>query len=564
MLETLSIRDFILIESLDLAFEPGLNVLTGETGAGKSILLDALSFVLGERAERTVVRSGAQQASVTAVFNAAGNSVVEALLDANGMAPEAETVLRRVVTADGRSRAFINGQPLSVTVLRSIGAKLVEIHGQHDERGLLDPSGHRALLDAYAGLETEAAAVRLAWENARTATAALEEARKRQSDRLREAEFVAHAIEELQSFDPKEGEEDLLARERSHLQAAEKIAGDLAEAMEALTGHAGSEAKMNLAVRRLARAQSATAGALAAGIAALERAHHEVAEASAAIAAAQRSFGADPRRLEAVETRLFALRALARKYAVSPDALKARLDSFEKEGRALAHAETEQAELEAAAQAAHETFIRLGLGLSDKRRRAAQLLDKSVAAELLPLKLAWADFKTTLTDLPETERGPGGLDRVAFAVSTNPGAPHGALNKIASGGELSRFILALKVALAGQGEAGTLIFDEIDRGVGGAVADAVGERLLHLSQETQILLVTHSPQVAARGQHHWHVSKAIEGGAMRTSLRKLASAERVEEVARMLSGATVTGEARAAAGALLGIVRVPHRKRTKS
>jgi DNA repair protein RecN (Recombination protein N) len=551
MLAALAIRDFVLIDQLDLELDQGLNVMTGETGAGKSILLDALQFVMGGRTDRDTVRTGAAMASVTAVLEPPETHPIRQMLADNGFPSEGQILLRRQLTSDGRGRAHINDQPASAGLLRMAGEALIEIHGQHDDRGLLNPASHRALTDLHGGLGAQAAAVSLAFEAWRAAESETDAARKAMADAAREHSFLEHAAAELTSLDPQDGEETELASQRTFLMSAEKISADLAEAIDALSGQHGVDAKLNLALRRLARAKAFAQGKLDGAIAAVERASADANEARVATEAAARAFGADGRRLEAIEQRLFALRAAARKYLVPCDALPRKLASFTEQLATITGGSQKLAQLEAAAAEARTKFETLARALSAARIKAGQALDIAVAAELAPLKLDKAQFKTQVDTIGLDQAGAGGLDRVAFTVSTNPGAPFGALNKIASGGELSRFFLALKVALAAQGEAQTLIFDEVDRGVGGAVADAVGERLARLAQGVQVLAVTHAPQVAARAAHHFRVEKAMRGGAMRTIVTRLSRDERIEEVARMLAGASVTEPARAAARALM-------------
>jgi DNA repair protein RecN (Recombination protein N) len=552
MLAALSIRDFVLIDQLDLELESGLNVLTGETGAGKSILLDALQFVMGERTGRDTVRAGAQAASVTAVLDPPADHPVRRAIADHGFSVDGPILLRRQLSADGKGRAHLNDQPASATLLRTIGEAMIEIHGQHDDRGLLNPASHRALVDLHGGLAGDAAAVALAHEAWRQAEGATDAMRKQIADAAREQAFLEHAVQELSTLSPGEGEESQLADARAFLMAAEKISGDLSEAVEALAGHNGIDAKLNLALRRLARAKQHAQGRLDGAIAALERAAVETNEARLAAEAAARAFGADSRKLESIEARLFALRAAARKFLVTCDALPRKLAAMQDQLASITDGSRRLNALDNAAAEARAKFQSLAKSLSSRRIKAAAALDAAVAAELAPLKLDKAQFKTAVEALPLELAGPGGLDKVAFTVSTNPGAPFGPLTKIASGGELSRFFLALKVALAAQGEAQTLIFDEVDRGVGGAVADAVGERLARLSSQVQVLVVTHAPQVAARAAHHFRVEKAVKGGSTRTNVVRLSAPERLEEVARMLSGASVTAEARAAAQALMG------------
>ncbi len=548
MLTSLSIRDVVLIEALDLDFAKGLGVLTGETGAGKSILLDALGLALGDRADSGLVRQGCVQASVTASFSTPESA--RQLLSANdldiGMGEE--LIVRRTVKADGGSRAWINDQPVSAALLRELGGSLVEIHGQHDDRGLINPKGHRDLLDSFARADT--AAVRLAHAAWRNAESTLASARQALEDAERDREWLDHAVAELKAFNPQPGEEDELASRRALMQRGEKIAAELAAITELVEGSDGALSQLRQAARILDRV-SDDHPTLAEALAAVDRAIIESGMAEDKLREAGLALSFDPSALEADEARLFDLRALARKHRVQPEALaeltaelSTKLDAIEAGGEGLA-------KMEAALAAARTTYEAAARDLASKRRDAAGQLDIAVATELVPLKLDSARFQTLVEELPEAQWGPSGMDRVEFMVSTNPGAPFAPLIKIASGGELSRFILALKVALAEVGAAGTMIFDEIDRGVGGAVASAIGERLARLAQKTQLLVVTHSPQVAARGSAHLMIAKASEGTVTRTSVRQLDAAERREEIARMLSGAQVTDEARAQAERLL-------------
>jgi DNA repair protein RecN (Recombination protein N) len=556
MLTGLAIRNIVLIEALDLAFEGGLTVLTGETGAGKSILLDALGLALGMRADSGLVRAGTDQASVTASFEPpAAGSALAALLAGNEIAPEPgePLLIRRTLKADGGSRAFINDQPCSAALLRDVGAYLVEIHGQHDERGLLNPRGHMDLLDAYGGLDTGAVrAAHGAWQEAQTR---LDAARTALETAARERDYLAHAVAELTSFAPEPGEEEALASERATMQKGAKLGEDMAVLDELLGGSDGALSKLRQAARRLDRI-GPEHELLAAALAAFDRAVIEASEAEDHLARASEALAVDPARLDAIETRLFDLRALARKHQVAADELAeltaqmsaqlARIDAGEAGLRDLeAVVATTRAAYEAAAQA-----------MSAGRTEAAARLDKAMAAELAPLKLDAARFRTDVEPLPDGQWRASGRDRVEYMISTNPGAPFAPLTKIASGGELSRFILALKVALAAQGSAGTMIFDEIDRGVGGAVAGAIGERLARLAGPNdlggaQVIVVTHSPQVAARGAGHLLIAKSSEGTITRTGVHPLDARERREEIARMLSGAAITDEARAQADRLL-------------
>ena len=550
MLTGLSIRDVVLIEALDLRFGAGLGALTGETGAGKSILLDSLGLALGMRADSGLVRQGAAQAVVTASFDLPGDHPAHALLADNGLAGEAgePLLIRRIVKADGGSRATVNDQPASATLLRELGAHLVEIHGQHDDRGLLNPRGHRALLDSFGRVDTPpvAAAFRT-WAAAEArlaaATAELETA-------ARDREWLDHAVAELTALAAGEGEEEELAVERSGMQKGARLADDLGTVNKHLDGSDGGSAQLRQAARRLER-MADEHPLLAEAMASLDRAIIELGEAEDRLAAANDALAFDPVRLDAVETRLFELRAVARKHRIEPDALPAlaielagRLSRIDAGDAGLAKLSRAVAEARAAYEDAAAT-------VSAQRELAAARLDKAVAGELAPLRLEAARFRTIVERLPETQWSAAGRDRVEYEISTNPGAPFAPLVKIASGGELSRFILALKVALAEEGGAATMIFDEIDRGVGGAVASAIGERLARLAGGAQLLVVTHSPQVAARADRHWLIAKAHDGLVTRTSVRALDDADRREEIARMLSGAEVTAEARAQAARLL-------------
>ncbi|MDZ4380003.1 MAG: DNA repair protein RecN [Parvibaculum sp.] len=557
MLAALSIRDIVLIDRLELSLDKGLCTLTGETGAGKSILLDSLGLAIGARADAELVRQGAEQGSVTAVFDLPAGHPARALLDENGIETDGDLILRRVQTRDGRSRAFVNDQPVSVGLLRQLGDMLVEIHGQHDERGLLDASGHRAILDAFGGLEPKLREVRKLWAAASAAREALASHEAALAKAKAEQDYLTHVVGELDELAPEPGEETTLAEERTLMMHSEKIAADLAEAEEALSGDGGLDARLNIALRRMARVAEQAGGRLDGAIAALERTLNEAAEARDQVAQALRAVEFDPARLEHVETRLFALRAAARKHNVQVDSLAALAETLRGQLAEIEGGETKLRELRQAAEQASAAYKSAAQALSEARAKAAAKLDKEVMKELKPLKLDKASFRTQIDLL--AEGGPDGLDRVSFLVSTNPGAPFGALIKIASGGELSRFVLALKVALASRGSAPTLIFDEVDAGVGGAVAEAVGLRLAELSREVQVLVVTHSPQVAARARHHFRISKneagetkAKKDARLATRVETLDADARREEIARMLAGATVTDEARAAADRLIG------------
>ncbi len=567
MLIGLSIRDVVLIEALDLEPGPGLTALTGETGAGKSIVLDALGLATGARADSGLVRRGAAQAGVTAAFalppaHAAWTVLADRGLEAD---PSEDLVLRRTIAADGRSRAFVNDQAISVGVLRELGALLLEVHGQHDAVGLLDPRTHRALLDGYAGCSQPLAACRTAWASWREAEACSAELRALAERRTAEAEEAILRLAELDRLDARPGEEDALAEARGLLGAAEKIVADVASARDAFGGPKLSNS-MSQALRALERARdkalqagaaegNAAVDKLSEAVAAGERTLLEAQETLAALDAAARAFVFEPARLEKTEERLFALRAAARKLGVTVDDLPAERLRFAERLRGFETADEDLAKADQAAVAAQAGYAAAAHALSETRRAAATRLSKAVEAELKPLKLDKARFHVAVDALPEGRAGPDGADRVAFEIATNPGAPFGPLGDIASGGELARLALALKVALATRGgtdAAGpTMIFDEVDQGVGGAVADAVGSRLKRLAATGQVLVVTHSPQVAARADAHWRVAKAARGDATTTSIATLDPRTREEEIARMLAGAQITDAARAAARALI-------------
>ncbi|MGC9449169.1 DNA repair protein RecN [Cereibacter johrii] len=545
MLRSLDIRDMLIIDRLSLAFQPGLNVLTGETGAGKSILLDSLGFVLGWRGRAELVRAGADKGEVTAVFDLPPGHAARAVLDEAGIEAEDELILRRVNFADGRKTAWVNDRRVSGEVLRGLSDRLVELHGQHDDRGLLNPRGHRQMLDTFAGLDLSAC--RRAWTALGAARRTLLAAEEALAAVRAEEDFLRHAVAELDKLDPQPGEEALLDTRRREMQGAEKIRDDIARAHRALSAE-GAETLLVDALRWLETASDRAGNRLEAPLAALSRALLELGEAQDGVEACLADLDFDPRDLEALEERLFAIRALARKHSVLPDELGtfaeelrgrlAALDGGTKQIDALRRA---LAEAEAAWEA--EAAI-----LSEARREAAGRLDAAMAAELAPLKMERAVFETQVT---EADPGPEGRDAVAFTVATNPGAPAGPLNRIASGGELSRFLLALKVCLTGDSPGLTLIFDEIDRGVGGATADAVGRRLKALAEGAQVLVVTHSPQVAALGAHHWRVEKRVAHGMTSSTVSPLGAGDRIEEIARMLAGDTITDAAREAARALL-------------
>lgn len=547
MLRGLDIRDILIIDRLDLAFQPGLNVLTGETGAGKSILLDALGFVLGWRGRAELVRQGAAQGEVTAVFDLAPGHPAHAVLAEAGLPGGPELILRRVNATDGRKTAWVNDRRAGAEVLRQLSETLVELHGQHDDRGLLNPRGHRALLDAFAGVNAEP--VRAAWRAQAEARRRLAEAEAALAAARGEEEFLRHAVAELQKLSPEPGEEQALDARRRLMQGAERIRADIGRALEALSPQ-GAEGLLTDALRWLDGAAERAEGALDEPLAALARAMVELGEAQSGVERALEALDFDPHELERVEERLFGLRALARKHAVVADDLPALAEAMAARLAAIDGGERGIAELRAAVRAAEAAYDAAAADLGARRREAARRLDAAMAGELAPLKMERALFRTVVEP---GEPGPEGRDAVAFTVATNPGAPAGPLDRIASGGELSRFLLALKVSLAREGGgAQVLIFDEIDRGVGGATADAVGRRLRRLAEEgAQVLVVTHSPQVAAQGAHHWRVEKRVEGGMTTSVVLPLGPAERVDEIARMLSGDTVTDAAREAARVLL-------------
>jgi DNA repair protein RecN (Recombination protein N) len=555
MLAALSIRDIVLIDKLDLEFGQGLSVLTGETGAGKSILLDAFSLSVGGRGDAALVRRGASQGQVTAVFDLPGSHPVFALLAENGIAADDALILRRLQGIDGRSRAFINDTSVSVQLLRQVGQALVEIHGQHDDRALIDPSGHRDLVDAFGSLSGEAARVADAYETWQRAEAERSRHDREIATSRANADYLAHALEELRVLAPQTGEEEALASRRQLMMNAEKIAAELAEALDALQGEGTGSARLAAALRRIERQAAAIPDLLAPVAASLERVLTEAITAQAKIEEALAATSFEPKELERAEERLFALRALARKHKVMVDDLPALVARLETELAALDTSEARAEELAKAAQAARQAYEGLATGLSKARRQAAKRLDQEVAAELGPLKLEKASFITHIDTVEPAEGGPSGIDRVAFWVRTNPGTEPGPLMKVASGGELARFILALKVVLAARGSAPTLVFDEADAGVGGATAAAVGERLSRLASRVQVLAVTHAPQVAAVASGHLLIAKEAvrgpDGEAMATRVARLEGEHRREEIARMLAGQTITDEARKAAERLM-------------
>jgi DNA repair protein RecN (Recombination protein N) len=555
MLEALSIRDVVLIDKLDLEFGDGLSVLTGETGAGKSILLDAFSLALGGRGDAALVRRGASQGQVTAIFALPGNHPVLALLAANGIEPEATLILRRVQGADGRSRAFINDTSVSVQLLREVGQALVEIHGQHDDRALIDPSGHRDLVDAFGALSGEAERAAEAYDAWQRAEAERSRHENDIAASLANAGYLSHALEELRILNPQAGEEEQLASRRQVMMNAEKLAAELAETLDALRGEGTNGARLAAALRRIERQAPVAADLLGPVATSLARVLEETNAAQAKVEEALAATAFEPEALERAEERLFTLRALARKHKVAVDALPELVMRLEAELAVLDTSEAKGAELARAATAARKTYESLALALSASRKEAAARLDREVAGELGPLKLDKARFTTHIETIELAQGGPSGIDRVAFWVRTNPGTDPGPLMKVASGGELARFILALKVVLAARGSAPTLIFDEADAGVGGAIAAAVGERLARLAEGVQVLAVTHAPQVAAVANGHLLIAKepvrGKDGEAMATRVAILAGEARREEIARMLAGQTITDEARKAAERLM-------------
>ena len=552
MLARLSIRDIVLIDRLDIDFADGLAVLTGETGAGKSILLDAFALALGGRGDQALVRQGMEQGQVTAVFDVARDHPARALLKADEIPAEDELILRRVQFADGRTRAFINDQPVSVQILKQLGSALVEIHGQHDERALVDASTHRRLLDAFGGLEERAARVDSLWTARREAQLAADTHRMEVERAKREGEWLRHAVDELNKLAPQAGEETALAERRTTMMQAEKVAEDLRDAHEVIAGSSSSVPALSGVIRRLERRAAQAPALIEPTVKALDAALTALDETRAHLEAALQTADFDPLELERIEERLFALRAAGRKYNVAVDDLAALAKKYNADIALIDAGEDRLKALEAAAAQAEAAYRSEAAALSQARGKAATALDKAVNGELKPLKLERAKFSTKIESDPAAA-GPSGIDRIEFWVQTNPGTRPGPLMKVASGGELARFLLALKVVLADRGSAPTLVFDEIDTGVGGAVADAIGVRLAKLGRGVQVLAVTHAPQVAARADHHYLISKDAldKGKRVATRVTELAAERRREEIARMLAGAEITKEARAAAERLI-------------
>lgn len=552
MLARLSIRDIVLIERLDIDFARGLAVLTGETGAGKSILLDAFALALGGRGDSGLVRHGAEQGQVTAVFDVPKKHPAAKILADNGLDDSGEMILRRIQFADGRTRAYLNDQIISVQTLKAVGSALVEIHGQHDERALVDAATHRRLLDAFAGLDKEVVALEDLWGARKTARDDLEEHRAGMERAAREADYLRHASDELSKLSPQTGEETALAERRTAMMQGEKIAQDLREALEAVGGNHSAVPALAAAVRRLERRAANSPKLVEPAVRAIDAAINSLEEAEQHLNAALVAADFDPAELERIEERLFALRAASRKYSTAVDDLAALAERF-KADVALIDAGAERLKvLEKAAAAADGAYGTAAQKVSVARAKASERLNKAVNAELAPLKLERAKFMTQV-ESDVASPGPQGIDRVEFWVQTNPGTRPGPLMKVASGGELSRFLLALKVVLSDRGSAPTLVFDEIDTGVGGAVADAIGARLARLAGKVQVMAVTHAPQVAARADQHLLISKASldKGKRVATRVAALADEHRREEIARMLAGAEITAEARAAAERLL-------------
>lgn len=553
MLVQLSIRDIVLIERLDLSFEAGLSVLTGETGAGKSILLDSLSLALGGRGDGGLVRHGEEKGQVTATFEVPHNHPTRLLLRENGLDDDGDLIFRRVQSADGRTKAYVNDQAVSVQMMRQLGQMLVEIHGQHDDRALVDTDAHRTLLDAFAGLSDEARSVQGLYRTWKDADRALKTHRAKVEAAAREADYLRSSVEELETLSPRDGEEDELAERRAVMQKSERIAGDIAEASEFLNGNASPVPVIASMMRRLERKSHEAPGLLEDTVQLLDAALDNLSNAQMEVEAALRRTEFDPRELERVEERLFALRAAGRKYNVAVPDLPALAEKMVADLADLDAGEEKLGKLEANLGVVKAEFDRAAQSLSEKRRNAAEALSNAVMAELPALKLERARFTVEVTS--DTEQATAeGIDTVEFHVQTNPGTRPGPIMKVASGGELSRFLLALKVALADRGSAPTLVFDEIDTGVGGAVADAIGQRLRRLSKTVQVLSVTHAPQVAARAATHLLISKGPLGDGSERIATRVATMEpnhRTEEIARMLAGASVTDEARAAAARLL-------------
>lgn len=552
MLVQLSIRDIVLIEQANIPFAKGLCVLSGETGAGKSILLDSLGLAIGNRAESRLVRSGKEQGVVTAEFDIGGHGKLRQAAADMGVELEDDTlIIRRILTADGKSRCFINDQPVSVTALKTLGEMLVEIHGQHDQRGLLDPSSHRDLLDDFGGLGKERQVTETAFAAWRDKADTLAELQAQVAKAQAEEDYLRHMLGELEALKPEAGEEETLAEKRQFMMQGEKRIAAIQSALDELQGNTSVATSLHAAVRMLTRSTALESGATDKVMETLERAAMEVDEAISELERIAQESQFSPAELERAEERLFALRGLARKHNVAVDDLKALMDDTRGKLALLENQTTHMGELEQEVAAARNAYIAAAEALSAKRKKAATELEKAVMAELEGLKMGGTKVQVHLAPLPEENWQAEGIDKVAFLASTNPGSPPAPLHKIASGGELSRFMLALKVAMRDVRSTPTVIFDEIDIGTGGAVADAIGRRLARLGEVAQVLVVTHLPQVAARGVHHLHVSKAAKDNVTRTQVVALPESERQEELARMLAGEAITDEARAAAQKLM-------------
>ena len=552
MLVNLSIRNIVLIEKLDLTWRAGLCTLTGETGAGKSILLDALALATGARGDAGLVRSGAEQGTVTAAFDIPEDKLVTRIMEEHDLPCEGQIILRRVQNKDGRSRAFVNDAPVSVHLLKTIGSALVEIHGQNESQSLTDGPVQLSLLDSYAGHGDKVDALKQKYNHLKECEEQLELYKNASERAAAEEDFLRHALEELEKIDLKEGEEESLSEERTLLMSSEKIAGYITEALVLMEGDKALQSALNGALRQLEKVSDQAAGRLDTTITALERAVIEADEAQTQLLEASRDLVYDPQRLEQVEERLFGLKALARKHAVQVDQLPATRTMLQQQLDDIESGADRLDELQQNVEKAFKDYEVLALSISKTRQQAAIKLDKTVMKELEPLKLNGGGFQTVLSHVTPSMGTATGIDSVQFMASTNPGMPAGPISKIASGGELARFMLALKVALAEASEPLTMIFDEVDAGVGGAVAEAVGSRLKLLAENGQVLVVTHSPQVAACGNHHWLISKSVDDDSTMTRVEELSTQNREEEIARMLAGASVTEEARAAAVRLLG------------
>lgn len=547
MLLSLSIKNIVLVDSLNIPFEAGFSVLTGETGAGKSILLDALNLALGNRAEARLVRSGEKQGEVSAEFFIKNNKQIKPILDEQGIEAEDNLILRRVVYADGKSKAFINDSPVSLNLINQVAENLVEYHGQHDQRGLLNSANHIKILDSFGSLGNESASIGKVFHKWKEIESDLAETRAAVAKARADEEYLRHVYDELVKLSPEDGEEEKLAEQRTMMMNRGKIIEALKAALNELSDEVDVTDAIRKAERVLDRNSAQSGGKFITALAALERAGNEVSEAIAAIEKTASEVEMDEATLESVEERLFSLRAASRKYGKPVGDLSAYAKEVAGQINLIESQDEKLAALEKAAEISKKKYSILASELSKKRSASAKKLEKSVEAELAPLKMAGSKFKVKVEDLPEEQWRESGIDKVAFEVSTNPGAPFGPISKIASGGELSRFMLALKVALSDVNSIPTLIFDEIDTGIGGAVADAVGKRLSKLAKNFQVMCVTHQPQVASYGQHHMRVEKSGKGGQVITKLKILSDVERKEEIARMLAGASVTDEARAAA-----------------